>query len=59
MKTTKRYGRIIQVYCTSCKEWYDERNVEALNIEEGPQGEDLLTFKCPKGHTHKFGRYGR
>jgi len=41
------YKRPIVVYCNTCREWYDEKKVEFINIEEGMQGEDILTFKCP------------
>lgn len=41
------YKRLIQVYCNICKEWIDEKETKFINIEEGIQGEDILTFKCP------------
>jgi len=37
---------------------YDESTVKVLDIEEGLQGEDLLTFVCPKGHQNKSRRRG-
>ena len=39
--------RRIQVFCTGCDLWMDEREVEFVNIEEGMLGEDILTFNCP------------
>ncbi len=41
------YQKIIQVVCTNCKEWMDEKEVEIENIEEGMMGEDIVTFTCP------------
>lgn len=41
------YERPIQVYCNTCKKWIDEKETKFINIEEGIQGEDILTFKCP------------
>jgi len=41
------YERPIRVYCDTCKEFIDEKRVKFINIEEGIQGEDILTFKCP------------
>ena len=47
----------IFVRCGTFHEWIDESTVEVLNIEEGPMGEDILTFICPKcGETHKSTR---
>ena len=39
--------RPIYVRCNQCGEQYDEEKVEFVNIEEGMQGQDILTFKCP------------
>lgn len=50
--------RTIQVYCTDCQSFYDEKDVETLDISEGVQGEDRLKFKCPKGHTAESTRRG-
>lgn len=30
------------------KEWHPTDDVIFLIVEEGPQGEDLLTFVCPR-----------
>lgn len=38
--------RVVHVYCSTCGQ-LDESTVKALNIEEGLQGEDILTFECP------------
>lgn len=35
------------VYCSKCDAHFDTTAVITLNIEEGPQGEDICTFKCP------------
>jgi len=43
----------------SCKMWVNEEKVETLNIEEGMQGEDKLTFRCPDcGQKSISRRYG-
>lgn len=44
-----RYQYEVQakVYCAGCKAMHSENEVVALNIEEGPMGEDRLTFICP------------
>lgn len=41
------YERMITVRCPKCGR-LDEAEVKFVNIEEGPQGEDILTFKCPR-----------
>jgi hypothetical protein len=48
----------IIVSCTECGIDYDEKEVKTLDIEEGPQGEDILAFDCPKGHHCKSRRRG-
>ena len=48
----------IHVNCTKCGMDYDEKTVEILDIEEGIQGEDILTFTCPEGHPCKSVRRG-
>jgi len=54
-----KHERKIQVYCGFCKMWVNEETVEFLNIEEGMQGEDMLTFKCPDcGQKSISRRYG-
>lgn len=53
------YRKVIKVYCSNCKEWYSEKKVEFLNIEEDFQGADVLTFKCHVcGEHQKSRRYG-
>lgn len=37
----------MQVICSCNHERVDTEGVEFLNIEEGPAGEDRLTFVCP------------
>lgn len=36
----------IQVFCAVCEEWIDEDSpeVDFLDISEGMQGEDIMTF---------------
>jgi uncharacterized Zn finger protein len=49
----------IRVRCSECGD-IDERDVEILNVEEGMQGEDVLTFVCPNcGCLRKSERRGR
>jgi len=50
--------RTIWVYCMECHTNYDEKDVEVLDISEGIQGEDRLTFNCPKGHRQTATRRG-
>lgn len=55
----QQYKKKIQVYCKHCKMWVNEDTVETLDISEGMQGEDLLTFKCSDcGQTSTSRRYG-
>lgn len=55
-----RMGMKIQVYCSKCGEWIDEKKVKATNIEENIYGEDVLTFICPNCNTEqKSRRIGR
>jgi hypothetical protein len=52
-------ARSITVYCEVKQEWFDERKVKFLNIEEDFSGRDVLTFECPKcGKVHKSLRVG-
>jgi hypothetical protein len=37
----------IKVVCSACKGWFNENDVEFLQIEEDMQGRDTLTFMCP------------
>jgi hypothetical protein len=34
------------VICAACNTEHYVDEVEALNIEEGPMGEDIITFQC-------------
>lgn len=45
------YRPVIKVYCSSCKDWRDEKKVEFIDICEGPRGEDILTFNCDRCKT--------
>ena len=36
------------VQCRECGERHSSEEVEGVNIEEGPNGEDILTFVCPE-----------
>lgn len=51
-----KFHKIIKVYCKECKEWIDETTVEFVDICEGIQGEDLLTFICPTCKTKSQSR---
>ena len=52
-------GRIIYVNLSCIQDKIPEADVEFENIEEDIQGQDVLTFKCPKcGETHKSLRFG-
>jgi hypothetical protein len=52
------YEPTIIVSCPTCGVDYDEKSVKVLNVEEGLQGEDILTFTCPEGHETKSCRRG-
>ena len=41
----------IKVYCPDCG-WIKATRVNVFNIEEGPQGEDLVSFECECGKTN-------
>jgi hypothetical protein len=42
-----QYERKVKVVCSVCKGWFNEEDVEFIQIEENMQGQDLLTFMCP------------
>jgi hypothetical protein len=49
-----RWQNPINVYAPCLRELIPENQVEVLNVEEGLQGEDQLTYLCPycqKEHT--------
>ena len=49
----------VKVLLSCTKEYFDEALVEFLNIEEGIQGQDVLTFTCPRcADTHKSLMFG-
>ena len=53
------YRKVIKVYCTNCKEWYNEKEVKFLDIAEDIQGADVMTFECHVcGTKQKSRRYG-
>ena len=35
------------VMCKECNDQHIVTDIEALNIEEGVMGEDIITFVCP------------
>jgi hypothetical protein len=39
------------VICPACNEEHFLDEVEFLNVEEGPQREDIMTFQCYKSNT--------
>ena len=36
------------IYCMSCGEIHTTEDLEVLNCEEGPMGEDVITYICPE-----------
>ena len=46
-------NRTNEVYCSKCKGWYTEREVQFINIEEDMEGRDVMTFRCPKCNTEQ------
>lgn len=51
---------MIEVYCGKCKQFINEDLVEVLNIEEGFDGADQMTFICPVcNEEQKSKRFGR
>jgi hypothetical protein len=38
---------MIHYLICSCGNHHDVDDVEFINIEEGPRGEDIMTYKCP------------
>jgi len=53
------YKKKVQVHCKYCDSWINEEKTKFVNIEEGMQGEDILTFVCPDcGQTSTSKRYG-
>lgn len=52
--------KTIKVMCALCGSEYDEDKVTEIDIEEGLQGKDIVTFECPECHeTVKSMRFGR
>jgi hypothetical protein len=48
-----------RVYCKGCSTFHLVDDVEFVNISEGMQGEDRLTFVCSvDGKTYTGGVYG-
>ena len=41
------FRKEVQVYCKDCGDWWLEKEVKFINIEEDFQGADVLTFECP------------
>ena len=41
-----QYRKTIRVYCKGCECWINEDYTEFVDISEGMQGEDRLTFIC-------------
>lgn len=39
------------VICAACNEEHFLDDVESLDVQEGPQREDILTFQCHKSNT--------
>ena len=37
----------IKVHCKKCDKWMDEALTVFIDISEGMQGEDRMTFRCP------------
>jgi endogenous inhibitor of DNA gyrase (YacG/DUF329 family) len=38
----------VQVRCPHCHAEFDPREASPYDIHEGPQGEDVVTFNCPR-----------
>ena len=58
-KGKRQYKKTIKVNCAGCHSWIDEDQVKFINIEEGFDGADVLTFECPKCKTEqKSKRFG-
>ncbi len=53
----EEHVRPIKVHCAKCG-LVNEAATRFVNIEEGPQGEDVLTFVCPCGLQGKSKRLG-
>ena len=54
-----KYQPKASVYCSGCKELHNVNDVEFLDISEGMQGEDRMTFTCPHDNeTHTGTVYG-
>jgi len=52
----RKYKKTIKVRCGKCNDYVDEDDTEFVNIEEGMQGEDILTFICPICNTRQRSR---
>jgi hypothetical protein len=42
-----------EVYCSKCKLWYGEEDIQFINIEEDISGRDVLTFVCKLCNTEQ------
>ena len=53
------FRKEVMVYCEDCGDWYLEKEVKFVNIEEDMQGVDVLTFVCSGCEgEQKSRRYG-
>ena len=54
-----KYRRPVTVRLPCIGTFIDENKVEFINIEEGFDGRDVMTFKCPNcGENHQSNRFG-
>ena len=49
----KQWEKKFKVHCGKCHKFINEDEVEFLNIEEGFDGADVETFKCPECGTEQ------
>ena len=55
-KKKYKYKKVINVNCSKCRKWVDEKLTTFVNIEEDFQGCDVLTFICPYCRTEQKSR---
>ena len=59
MSRRRKQSKTITVYLPCCGEFIPEDEVGFLDIWEGPQGEDIMKFKCPEcKKEHESKRFG-
>jgi hypothetical protein len=47
-------SRLYFVVCPACSIRFEVREVRPYDIAQGPNGDDVVTFECPRCHGQKM-----